>query len=124
MANTSNLPQNFSIAQDTDDVINGTIITDIANATLVGSTMEWCLYPSLYGGPTQTTPILTKTSHSGGDVTILPTPPMSFTIRIHASDTFGLALGNYYHEAVVTDPGGARTRPWFGLMTLTQTQNP
>lgn len=116
------LLQNFSVPADNDVMLDAVVLNV---PTLAGAEVIWRVYPQSFGAPVDgAVPIISKSSLSGGGgITILTSPQSSFVIQLHATDTFGLALGNYFHEATVIDGFGERSTVWSGLMTLTLSEN-
>jgi hypothetical protein len=120
---TSPLIQNFSVAANTDEDIIVTITTQVPGDTLVGVTVYWRLFEQQFGIPVpNVNPILEKSSHSGGGITILDSPPMTFRLTLLRGDTVGL-LRNYYQETTVVDAVGNYSDPECGIMTVTPTEN-
>lgn len=113
--------QNFSVGAGNDALITVTVESGTVGDTLVGSTIYWEVYPQKSGiVPNAALPLITKTNNSGGgDLTVLGSPPMTFTIQLDEADTLGL-IGNYYHEAVAIDETGGRVTVLAGIMTVTQ----
>lgn len=111
--------QDFSVCAGNDALITVNVETTVSGDTLDGSTLYWQAYNQSFGVPSGD-PIIVKTNDSGGgDLVVLGSPPMTFTLQLAEADTLGL-LGNYYHEAVVIDEIGGRVTILQGIMTVTQ----
>ena len=114
--------QNFTIRRNSDETLTATIESNIVGDTLVGTTIDWAVYGMTYGTVIGS-PVLIFKSTNAGSITIPGSPDMVFYITMDAVDTADLALGNYYHEALIIDEGGFRTPAAFqGVMTITQTE--
>ncbi len=83
-----------------------------------GAVVEWKVYDQSVGIPDLSEPILSKSTSDGIDFP--PSPGTEFTVRLNSADTVDL-LGNYYHEAKVTDINGDLSTVTTGIMTVTQT---
>jgi hypothetical protein len=117
------LIQNFSVPADNDHDIIFTITSSAPGDTLAGSTVYWRAFEQEMGSPTPSVPpVISKSSLSGGGVTILPSPPMTFIVVLGKADTAAL-LRNYYHEATIVDEIGNIDTVTVGIMTVTPTEN-
>ena len=110
--------QDFSLAKNSDETLTVTVLSDLTSDTLVGSTIEWQVFESVYGVPMPSPVLIFKSSASGG-ILIPGSPDMVFDILVNHLDTSALGVGYYYHEAVVIDQIGNRTPVMYGSMTLT-----
>src|SRR5580704_3596055 len=108
------MPQNFSgySGDDFQQKFN-------VGGSLSGVTVFWSLYEQLFGVPSGS-PILVKTSQSGGGIEVMNSPP-SFTISFEAADTSSLQ-GNYYHEARVVSESGNIITEVQGILTVNATE--
>jgi hypothetical protein len=115
--------QNFSVPADNSHDVVVTITSSIPGDSLRTSTVYWRVFEQAFGSPVPgSPPVIQKSSLSGGGIEILPSPPMTFSVLLSASDTVGL-LRNYYHEATVVDEGGNVDTVTVGIMTVTATEN-
>jgi hypothetical protein len=120
---TQPLIQNFSVPANSDQILTFTITSGIPNDSLVGATIYWRVYDQEFGCVVPTIPpVISKSSLSGGGITILASPPMTFTVDLLRTDTVNL-LRNYYHEATVVDEIGENEPVTVGIMTVTGTEN-
>ncbi len=120
---TQPLISNFSIPADNDHDAILTIKSDVAGDSLSGCTVYWRAFEQSFGVPVPNIPpVLDKNSLSGGDVVILPSPPMTVRISFRRAETAAL-LRNYYHEVTVIDEILNQDTVTVGIMTVTQTEN-
>jgi hypothetical protein len=90
------------------------------SGSLSGAVVFWSLYEQLFGVPSGS-PILVKTSQSGGGIEIVDSPASSFTISFASADTAALQ-GNYYHEARILDVDGNVITEVQGILTVNATE--
>ena len=116
--------QDFSVPQGaTLDV--DFLITPPGDVALAGGRVLWGVWEQAFGVPITVDtlsglplgPLITKDSRDGG-IDILASPEM-FTVHLLDADTMLLPLGNYFHEAHVTDANGNDTPVTQGTMTVT-----
>lgn len=86
---------------------------------LDGANVEWFVFAAVLGVPDITVPILIGKSTQGATITLAASPASSFTIALSAGDTTDM-LGNYYHEALMSDAQGNRSTIVQGTFTVTQ----
>jgi hypothetical protein len=114
---------NFSLPADNDHIAVLTIASSTPGDTLVGCTVYLRIYEQTFGVPTAGVDhVLEKSSLSGGDITILASPPMTVSILFTAADTL-LLLRNYYYEVTVVDEIGDLDTVTVGILTVTGTEN-
>ncbi len=117
------LIQNFDVPANNDHDVYFTIASSTPGDTLEGCTVYWNAYEQAFGEPiVGVPPVIVKTSLSGGGITILPSPPMTFVVALSKTDTVAL-LRNYYHEATVVDEINDEDTVTIGTMTVTGTEN-
>lgn len=115
--------QNFSVPADNDHDVYITINSNVAGDTLDDCTVYFNVYEQAFGAPVpDVPPIITKTSLSGGGVTILPSPPLTVRVSFVKTETAAL-LRNYCYEATVVDGVGNVDTVTTGIMTVTGTEN-
>lgn len=115
--------QNFSVPQGaTLDVVFQ--IVPPGDVTLAGGRVLWGAWAQSFGVPvtadpfgTPLGPLVAKDSQLG-EIDILESPE-SFIVHLVDADTTPLDLGNFYHEAHVTDANGNDTPVTQGSMTVT-----
>lgn len=106
---------NFSVSAGDNAVLSFEAETGEVN--LNDAEVSWALYAQDEGAPTGDA-IIEKllsygvTAESDGDIT-------SFEIELEVADTIELALGNYYHEAILVDGNGKNLTVAIGILTLT-----
>lgn len=108
--------QNFSVPGGDSTSFNILLGASFPSGFPVGWAAEWRAWDETYGNPTGV-PVITK-GLSGG-IDFLESPP-TLTIILAGNDTVAL-LGNYYHEATLVAPGGARSTVASGILTVTLT---
>lgn len=116
-------PLDFEMKANNDFTVRMTV-TDIDGALvdLTGFTIKWKAFK-----PNTTTAAITKTTSSGIAIRNQTTHKGEFDIDLDAADTVNLPAGDYLHEAVTTDAGGAavtltsgETKLAAGTLTLVQ----
>lgn len=108
--------QNFALYQGQDRIVQISVVDEDGNPkTMTGATPTFQLFydPSDDLGDA----ILVIT---GGDITIISIDGTDDGVQISFgdSDTENLAIGRYYHEVWVTDPGGNDTPVCTGWVTI------
>lgn len=111
--------QNFSVPAG-DDVPVTFVMDPGSGIDINTAEARWRAFQQENGVPLPaTSPILDKTSLSGGGIELVPSP-LGFIVTFAGADTVDM-LRNYYHEAEVTDAAGHSTLT-VGIMTVTQTE--
>jgi hypothetical protein len=94
------------------------------DVALAGGRVLWGAWEQAFGVPitadpsgTPLGPLISKDS-ARGEIDILESPE-SFTVHLLDADTALLPLGNYFHEAHVTDANGNDTPVTQGTMNVT-----
>jgi hypothetical protein len=113
--------QDFSVPQGATLDVAFQIVPP-GDVTLAGGRVLWGAWMQAYGVPVTADPsgaligpVISKDSATGG-IDILESPE-SFTVHLTDADTALLPLGNYFHEAHVTDANGNDTPVTQGSMT-------
>ena len=96
---------------DSKDITVTVYDGDGATVTLTGATIVWGMATDY-----DETAIVTKTT-AAADITISGS---DFSFSLDPTDTSGLAAGQYYHEAQVTDSGGDVATVMTGVITLVE----
>ena len=119
-----NVPiQNFPVPADNDADIFFTVASADPLDSLDGNTVYWRAYEQEFGCPIPNVPpVIEKSSLVPGEIDILPSPPMTFVVRLTKSD-LAVLLRNYYHEATLSDVSGNIDTVAYGIMTVGQTEN-
>lgn len=114
--------QNFAVARGDDETVTFNMIKDSGiNLADMGITVVWKVFEQSTGVVADdAVAIITKSVGDGLEITPSPSPG-KFTITIAHADTVEL-LGNYYHEAKVTDALTAITTVVQGIMTVLEAQ--
>lgn len=90
---------------------------------LVGSTIEFKVYPQEFGQPVaDEDPVITKDNGVDGTVVVVDPDEQTLKVPLEYADTVGL-LRNYYHETTVTDGDGNPVTVAHGIMTVLGTEN-
>lgn len=114
---------NFTIPADNDHLAVLTIDSATLGDSLSGCTVYLRVFEQEFGVPTAgVAPVLEKSSLSGGDVTILASPPMTVSILFKHAETASM-LRNYYYEVTIKGAGGDLDTVTIGIMTVTATEN-
>lgn len=117
------LIQNFPFPADSDGDVVLTITSSAPGDTLAGATVYWRVYAQEFGiVDPALSPLIEKSSLSGGGIAILPSPPMTVRITLTKMDVATM-LRNYYHELTVVAVDGTQYPPTTGIMTVTSTEN-
>ena len=96
-------------AGDTKDISVAVVDADGNDVALAGASIVWSLARDV-----DETALVTKTT-AASDISISGN---DFSFELAASDTSGLAAGNYYHEAQVTDASGDVATVTVGVITI------
>jgi hypothetical protein len=115
--------QDFSVPQGATLDVDFLIVPP-GDVALAGARVLWRAWEQSFGVPiiadpsgTPLGPLIAKDSELG-EIDLLESPE-SFTVHLLDADTQLLPLGNYYHEAHVTDANQNDTPVTQGMMTVT-----
>ena len=106
----ASVAQDFTMHKgDTKDISVAVVDGDGNDVALAGCTIVWSMATDV-----DETALVTKTT-AAADITIAGN---DFSFTLDPADTSGLAAGQYYHEAQVTDAGGDVATVTVGIITL------
>jgi hypothetical protein len=115
--------QDFSAPQGATLDVDFMIVPP-GDVSLAGARVLWGAWQQSFGVPITADPsgmplgpVISKDS-ANGEIDIFESPE-SFVVHLLDADTMLLPLGNYYHEAHVTDANGNDTPVTQGSMTVT-----
>jgi hypothetical protein len=115
--------QNFSVPAGDSVQVSFVVQPDPdgdEDISLHNATVNWRVYPALQGVRVAgADPLIAKVSPT--NIQIIESPKM-FIASIDRADTLAM-LGNYYHEATVTSPGGEIVTVTIGTMNVAPTEN-
>lgn len=109
--------ENFTI-QAGDDITLKFDVSPDEGVSLAGSTIRWWAARSAYSKPDKIN--IMKSSAVGDGITIDDPDALTFSVALDREDTLNL-IGDFYHEAKVTDPAGNFVTVTKGTMTIERT---
>lgn len=109
-------PYDFSMTAGDDKILRFTLTSGGTPVPLTGAEITFALFSGL-----GSTPVITKTNATGGDITIQDAAAGIFCVPLVAADTMNCD-GAYTYEVVVVDNDNLRSTSGEGVISIKKTR--